>query len=103
MWREWTAFPLTIIEQYGPAKLRRKEIFMPLLDELIALGLIATVDYPPNNLIYIVRSGIDSTGTQRIFSLPPYPNANPRIIKMCGNYANPMAPSIKYDREKLRW
>ncbi|EOJ8669034.1 YfjI family protein [Providencia stuartii] len=103
MWREWTAFPLTIIEQYGPAKLRRKEIFMPLLDELIALGLIATVEYYSNNSVYIAAVEIDTTGTPKIFSLLPTSYTPPKKINIIGDYTNLRIPSIKYDREKLRW
>lgn len=48
------------IEMYGPAKLRKVEELNPVLNQLIGLGFIMTIHYPPSRALHIAMVNIDS-------------------------------------------
>lgn len=48
------------IEMYGLAKLRKVEELNPVLNQLIGLGFIMTIHYPPSRALHIAMVNIDS-------------------------------------------
>lgn len=50
------------LETHGPARLRKAERLIPVLNQLIQLGLIVTICYPPQRALYISMAGTDAYG-----------------------------------------
>lgn len=93
----WQPFSKNELETHGPARLRRVEHLTPVLNQLIQLGLIVTISYPPQRAIYIAMAGTDMNGY--IYANSPF-FAN-FIFVDCRNNATP--PLSGYDFTRLQW
>lgn len=85
------------LEMYGPAKLRKVDQLTPVLNQLIQLGLIVTICYPPHRAVYIAIAGVDMYGNimaQNHFF------ASYTLVD-CKNNTPP--PLDGYDPTKLQW
>ena len=85
------------LEMYGPAKLRKVDQLTPVLNQLIQLGLIVTICYPPHRAVYIAIAGVDMYGNimaQNHF-FASY------ILVDCKNNNTPQLDG--YDPTKLQW
>lgn len=96
--RPWQPFLKYEVKQYAPGRLRgvgnKTEA---AFEQLIRLGLIVTVRYPPYNEIYVAIPRIDQFGRQ-------YPQFDPEAIcelVQCRN--NVEKPLDDYDYSRLRW
>lgn len=93
----WQPFSKNELETHGPARLRKIERLMPVLNQLIQLGLIVTICYPPQHAIYIA---VAQEGPYNcIYPLHPFfPQFNRVDYK---NHATP--PLSGYDFHRLQW
>ncbi|EEP7761496.1 DUF3987 domain-containing protein [Salmonella enterica] len=93
----WQPFMKNDFETSGPLRLRRVANLEPVLDELIALGLVVLIRYPVSNTIYIAMAGYDVSGNAYAMN-PAY--ANFIIVK-----SKTMIPQVleNYDHSQLQW
>lgn len=93
----WQPFSKNELETHGPARLRRVEHLTPVLNQLIQLGLIVTISYPPQRAIYIAMAGTDMNGY--IYANNPF-FANFIAV----DYRNNATPPLSgYDFTRLQW
>lgn len=85
------------LETHGPARLRRIERLTPALNQLIQLGLIVTIYYPPQRALYIAMAGTNAYGY--IIALNPF--FTQHNLVECRNNATP--PLSGYDHSRLQW
>lgn len=92
----WQPFLKNEIEMYGPAKLRKINQLNPVLNQLIGLGLIVTIIYPPSRAIYISMAACDNfNNISAVNTLYNY-----TLI----HYKNNVEPVLNnYDATKLGW
>ena len=81
----------------GPAKLRKIDNLMPVLNQLIQLGLIVTLCYPPQRALYIA---VAQEGPYNYIT-PLYPFFPQYHIVDRKNNATP--PLSGYDFTRLQW
>ncbi|EEZ2790505.1 DUF3987 domain-containing protein [Escherichia coli] len=93
----WQPFMKNDFETSGLFRLRRVANLEPVLNELIGLGLVVTIKYPPVNTEYIAMAGYDSFGNPGVM----YPAiANFIIVK-----SRTQVPQVleNYDHSRLQW
>lgn len=80
----------------GLFRLRRVANLEPVLNELIGLGLVVTIKYPPVNTEYIAMASYDASGNPHALN-PPFGYF---IVK-----SRTMVPQVleNYDHTKLQW
>ncbi|MBD8109265.1 MULTISPECIES: YfjI family protein [Erwiniaceae] len=93
----WQPFSKNELETHGPARLRRIERLTPALNQLIQLGLIVTICYPPQRAIYIAAAQPDAYGN--LYPLNPF--FTPFNMVDYRNNATP--PLSGYDSNRLQW
>lgn len=93
----WQPFSKNELETHGPARLRRIERLTPALNQLIQLGLIVTICYPPQRAIYIAAAQPDAYGN--LYPLKPF--FTPFNMVDYRNNATP--PLSGYDSNRLQW
>lgn len=93
----WQPFSKNELETHGPARLRRVEHLTPVLNQLIQLGLIITICYPPHRALYIAMAGTDMNG--HIYANKPF-FANFMSVDYKNNASPPMSG---YDFTRLQW
>lgn len=92
----WQPFLRNEIEIYGPAKLRKADLLTPVLNQLIGLGLIVTIIYPPSRAIHISMVNYDAFNNISAVNAPyPY-----NIVHFRGNVESVLN---NYDFTKLQW
>lgn len=92
----WQPFLKNEIEMYGPAKLRKVGKLTPVLNQLIGLGLIVTIVYPPSKATHISMVSYDNFGNFSAVNAPYFCN----II----NHRSSVEPVLNnYDSTKLHW
>lgn len=85
------------LETSGPARLRRAERLMPVLNELIGLGFIVSIQYPPLRSVYIAMPNYDYSGNSYAIN-PTLTN----VIILQNKYTT--YPLIGgYDFTRLQW
>lgn len=93
----WQPFSKNELQTHGPARLRKIERLTPALNQLIQLGLIVTICYPPQRALYIAVADTNVYGY--IIAL----NAcftNHNLI----DYRNNATPPLSgYDPDRLQW
>ena len=93
----WQPFSKNELETHGPARLRKVEHLAPVFNELIQLGLIVTICYPPQRALYIAMTETNPQGY--IHAL----NAVFSQHKLM-DYRNNSTPSLSgYDPTRLQW
>lgn len=93
----WQPFSKNELETHGPARLRRIERLTPALNQLIQLGLVVTICYPPQRAIYIAAAQLDAHGY--IYPLNPFFNKFNTV-----DYRNNATPPLSgYDPNRLQW
>lgn len=95
--KEWQPFLKNELETHGPARLRKVERLTPVLNQLIQLGLIVTICYPPQRALYIAARYTDAYNYIRPHN-PFFPNYN--LVDYSNNSA---APLNGYDPNRLQW
>lgn len=93
----WQPFSKNELETHGPARLRRVEHLTPVLNQLIQLGLIITICYPPHRALYIAMTGTDMNG--HIYAKKPF-FANFMSVDYKNNASSPLSG---YDFTRLEW
>ncbi len=93
----WQPFSKNELETHGPARLRKIERLTPALNQLIQLGLIVTLCYPPQRALYISVAQTGANG----YITPLYPFFPMFNVVDCRNYATP--PLSGYDLTRLQW
>lgn len=93
----WYPFPKNDIGTSGPVRMRGVAVYKPILDQLIGLGLIVLVKYPPVNTVYIAMASYDSFENLTVINYV-FNNCTPVLTKN-------MVPQVleNYDRTKLQW
>ena len=93
----WQPFMKNELGTSGLFRLRRVANLEPVLNELIGLGLIVTIKYPPVNTEYIAIASYDALGK-------PYA-LNPAFANFILVKNRTMVPQVleNYDRTKLQW
>lgn len=95
--KQWQPFLRNELETHGPARLRKAERLIPVLNQLIQLGLIVTICYPPQRALYISMAGTDAYGN--IVALNNFfPQYN-----LVGYRNNATPPLSGYDSNRLQW
>nr|WP_224376661.1 hypothetical protein [Klebsiella michiganensis] len=93
----WQPFSKNELETHGPARLRRIERLTPALNQLIQLGLIVTICYPPQRARYIAMAGTNPNGN--IFALNVFFTQYNLV-----DYRNNATPPLSgYDFNRLQW
>lgn len=93
----WQPFLKNELETHGPARLRKIERLTPVLNQLIQLGLIVTICYPPQRALYIAVAQPDAYGY--IYPLNPFfPQFN--LVDRKNNVTPPLSG---YDPARLQW
>ncbi|VXC65504.1 conserved hypothetical protein [Enterobacterales bacterium 8AC] len=94
----WQPFLKYEVKQYAPGRLRgvgnKTE---PAFEQLVGLGLIVTVRYPPYNEIYVAIPKVDPFGRQ---FLQHEPAAIYKLVQCKNNVERPLDD---YDHSRLRW
>lgn len=92
----WQPFMKNDFGTSGLFRLRRVANLEPVLNELIGLGLVVTIKYPPVNTEYIAMASYDASGNPHVLS-PPFGYF---IVK-----SRTMVPQVleNYDHTKLQW
>lgn len=85
------------LETHGPARLRRIERLTPALNQLIQLGVIVTICYPPQRALYIAMAGTNAYG--HIIALNPFFTQ----YNLVGYRNNATPPLSGYDSNRLQW
>ncbi|HGF0127298.1 YfjI family protein [Klebsiella michiganensis] len=85
------------LETHGPARLRKIERLTPVLNQLIQLGLIVTICYPPQRALYIAIAGTSPYGN--IFAL----NVFFTQYNLVDSRNNATPPLDGYDFNRLQW
>lgn len=85
------------LETHGPARLRKIERLTPVLNQLIQLGLIVTICYPPQRALYIAIAGTSPYGN--IFAL----NVFFTQYNLVDSRNNATPPLNGYDFNRLQW
>ncbi|OKB64771.1 hypothetical protein BHU62_20970 [Serratia marcescens] len=93
----WQPFLKNELETHGPSRLRRIERLTPALNQLIQLGLIVTICYPPQRAIYIAMAGTNMNGY--ICANNPF-FANFIAVEYKNNATTPLSG---YDSTRLQW
>ena len=93
----WQPFLKYEINQYAPNRLRGENRWKPAFNELIRLGLIMTVKYPPYSEIYVAMPGVNNYG--HVFPLNS-PSTVFHIEKIKNSIEN---PPNGYDSSRLNW
>lgn len=95
--KQWQPFLRNELETHGPARLRKAERLLPVLNQLIQLGLIVTICYPPQRALYIAMAGTNAYGN--IVALNNFfPQYN-----LVGYRNNATPPLSGYDSNRLQW
>ncbi|WP_163305867.1 YfjI family protein [Enterobacter ludwigii] len=93
----WQPFSKNELETHGPARLRRVERLTPVLNQLIQLGLIVTICYPPQRALYIAVA--QEGAYNYIYPLHPF---FPQYHLV--DYRNNATPPLTdYDPTRLQW
>lgn len=93
----WQPFSKNELETNGPARLRKIERLRPVLNQLIQLGLVVTICYPPQRAIYIAAAQSDVYGY--IYPLNPFFTSFNQV-----DYRNNTTPPLSgYDFTRLQW
>lgn len=93
----WQPFSKNDLETHGPSRLRRVENLTPVLNQLIKLGLIITISYPPQRALYIARATTNMYG----YIVPFNSFFTSFTLEECQNNATP--PLRDYDFTRLQW
>ncbi|EMM7793225.1 DUF3987 domain-containing protein [Klebsiella oxytoca] len=93
----WQPFLRYEVTQYAPGRLRGNKKTEPAFNELINLGLIMTISYPPSSEIYVALSGYDVNGN--ILPL----NSPSTLFRIHQVRNNSVRPSDNYDLSRLSW
>ncbi|MEG4684786.1 YfjI family protein [Enterobacter cloacae] len=93
----WQPFSKNELETHGPARLRRVESLTPVLNQLIHLGLIVTISYPPQRALYIAMAGSDNYGN--IYANRPFFTP----FNLIDYKNNASSPLNGYDLARLQW
>ncbi|WP_233619785.1 DUF3987 domain-containing protein [Citrobacter amalonaticus] len=93
----WQPFMKNDLGTSGLLRLRRVANLEPVLNELIGLGLVVTIKYPPVNTEYIAMAGYDSFGNPGVM----YPAFANFII----DKSRTQVPQVleNYDHSRLQW
>lgn len=95
--KQWQPFLRNELETHGPARLRKVERLTPVLNQLIQLGLIVTICYPPHRAIYIAAAQTDAYNY--ITPLNPFFSQYNLV-----DYKNNATPPLSgYDSDRLQW
>lgn len=94
---EWQPFFKNEIMTHGPARLRKIDNLMPVLDQLIGLSLIILIEYPDSHIQYIARTVFVDFGK----NLPYKPFFERFNIKREKNDVPP--PLDNFDWTRLQW
>ncbi|BEM64691.1 hypothetical protein SME23J_37180 [Serratia marcescens] len=93
----WQPFSKNELETHGPARLRRIENLTPVLNQLIQLGLIVTISYPPQRALYIAMAVTNEYGYT--FALNSF-SSNYNLVDIKSH----VTPSLSgYDFTRLQW
>lgn len=93
----WQPFLKHEVNQYAPNRLRGENRWEPAFNQLISLGRIMTISYPPYSEIYVAMPGTDIYGNINPLNSPP---AGFQINKIKNSTEVPLDG---YDDSKLNW
>ncbi|HHQ6539163.1 TPA: DUF3987 domain-containing protein [Serratia fonticola] len=94
--QQWQPFSKNEIITGGPARLRDAKKLEPVFDQLIGLGVIATICYPPLSALYVAIPFTNQLGSleARNYSAP---------YNFVSTKNNVECPLDNYDWTRLRW
>ncbi|MCT4737195.1 YfjI family protein [Raoultella ornithinolytica] len=95
--KKWQPFLKNEIMTNGPARLRKIDNLMPVLNQLIGLSLIMLIEYPDSHIQYVARAVFVDIGSNL-----PYEPFFERFNIKCDKYDVPR-PLDNFDRTRLQW